>query len=180
VIDLLDRTLETLLTQQLPGVHVYFDAPGGTFGPNLPAVDLFLYDLREDRERRSGEWLTERRASGMVARVPPPVRIACSYLITAWAGEARDEHRLLGQVLAVLLRFPTLPDALLPEGLQGQEPPLPTSVLQPGQLQSMGEFWQALGGKPKAALTYTVTIGIPPAPPVEGGPAVTDVVTNRA
>jgi hypothetical protein len=27
-------------------------------------------------------------------------------------------------------------------------------------LQSLAEFWQALGGKPKAALTYTVTIGV--------------------
>jgi hypothetical protein len=27
-------------------------------------------------------------------------------------------------------------------------------------LQSVSEFWQALGGKPKAALNYTVTIGV--------------------
>jgi Pvc16 N-terminal domain len=44
--------------------------------------------------------------------------------------------------------------------LRGQEPPLPSSTLQPGRLQSVAEFWQALGGKPKAALNYTVTIGV--------------------
>jgi hypothetical protein len=37
---------------------------------------------------------------------------------------------------------------------------LPSSTLQPGRLQSVGEFWQALGGKPKAALNYTITIGV--------------------
>ena len=26
--------------------------------------------------------------------------------------------------------------------------------------QSLGEFWQALGGKPKAALNYTVTLSV--------------------
>jgi hypothetical protein len=44
--------------------------------------------------------------------------------------------------------------------LRGQEPSLPATTLQPGRLQSVAEFWQALGGKPKAALNYTVTIGI--------------------
>jgi hypothetical protein len=34
-------------------------------------------------------------------------------------------------------------------------------------LQSVSEFWQALGGKPKAALNYTVTIGIVPDRPIE-------------
>ena len=34
------------------------------------------------------------------------------------------------------------------------------TTLQPGRLQSLGEFWQALGGKPKAALNYTVTFAV--------------------
>ena len=55
----------------------------------------------------------------------------------------------------------------------GQIPPLPAVTLQPGRLQSMGEFWQALGGKPKAALNYTVTIAIPVHDSVETG-VVTD------
>jgi hypothetical protein len=29
-----------------------------------------------------------------------------------------------------------------------------------GRLQSLGEFWQAMGGKPKASLQYTVTVGL--------------------
>ena len=69
--------------------------------------------------------------------------------------------------MKVLLRHPTLPDTVLVGSLAGQEPLLPTSTLQPAKLQSLGEFWQALGGKPKAALHYTVTVSVNPFQPVE-------------
>jgi hypothetical protein len=74
----------------------------------------------------------------------------------------------------VLLRHPTLPEVLLQGSLKGQEPPLPSSTLQPGRLQSVGEFWQALGGKPKAALNYTVTIGVVPDRAIETEVPVVD------
>ena len=67
----------------------------------------------------------------------------------------------------VLLRYPTLPGEVLQGQFRNQELPLPTAVLQPGHLQSLGEFWQALGGKPKAALNYTVTIAVKPFETVE-------------
>jgi hypothetical protein len=67
---------------------------------------------------------------------------------------------LLSAVMRVLLRFPKLPRELLRGSLARQDWPLPVSTLQPGRLQSLGEFWQALGGKPKAALNYTVTLPV--------------------
>jgi hypothetical protein len=107
--------------------------------------------------------------------------VDCSYLITAWPSEAapnpaQDEHRLLGEVMIVLLRYPKLPGELLQGGLQNQELPLPTTVLQPGRLQSLGEFWQALGGKPKSALNYMVTIAVQPFEPIEVPLALENVV----
>ena len=188
MIDDLDRTLEELLKRGLPTdlvsqVAISFAAPDDQFPPSsvtLPAVDLFLYDVRENRELRSAEWRVERRGD-TATRVPPPVRVDCSYLVTAWANAssttpARDEHRLLGEVMKVLLRHEVLPAEVLQGSLRGQEPPLPASTLQPGRLQSLGELWQALGGKPKAALSYTVTIGISPIAPVEAGPRVREKV----
>ncbi len=181
MIDDLDKTLEELLRQELPQnlveqVTISFATPDDQFPPTsvtLPAVDLFLYDVRENRELRSNEWLVERNA-GMATKQRAPVRVDCSYLITAWAGDADSEHRLLGKVMRALLRHPTLPAGVLSEGLRGQEVPLPTSSLQPGRLQSMGEFWQAMEGKPRAALNYTVTIGVEPHEPVEA-----EVVTEK-
>lgn len=173
MIDDLDRTLEDLLRRELAPalaeqVGISFAAPDAEFPPpsvTLPAVDLFLYDVRENTELRSAEWTVHRDRAGTVTRQRPPVRVDCSYLITAWASDGStsrslDEHRLLSEVMRSLLRHPTLPEMLLRGALKGQEPPLPTSTLQPGRLQSVAEFWQALGGKPKAALNYTVTIGV--------------------
>ena len=62
--------------------------------------------------------------------------------------------------MKILLLHPTIPPDFLQGSLKGQEPPLPAITLQPGRLQSVGEFWQALGGQPKAAFHYTVTMGI--------------------
>ena len=174
MIDDLDRTVEELLRRELAPalleqVGISFAAPDAEFPPAsvvLPAIDLFLYDIRENLELRETGWLTERVNEVGAVRKRMAVRIDCSYLITAWSSEssstrALDEHRLLSEVIRVLVRHPSLPEVLLQGSLKGQEPPLPTSTLQPGRLQSVAEFWQALGGKPKAALNYTVTIGVP-------------------
>ena len=187
MIDDLDRTVEELLRRELsPGlveqVGISFAAPDSEFPPSsvsLPAVDLFLYDIRENLELRNTTWTIEHRDDGRAFRVRGMVRVDCSYLITAWASQgsntrALDEHRLLSEVMKVLLRHPTLPEVLLQGSLKGQEPPLPSSTLQPGRLQSVSEFWQALGGKPKAALNYTVTIGVVPSAPLEAETVVLD------
>ncbi|MGO9272716.1 MAG: DUF4255 domain-containing protein [Terriglobia bacterium] len=181
MIDDLDRTVEELLRRELAPalveqVGISFAAPDSEFPPSsvtLPAIDLFLYDIRENTELRNTQWIVERQlerlGNGAViekaTKRRPPARVDCSYLITAWSSEssttrALDEHRPLSEVMKVLLRHPVLPEVLLQGSLKGQEPPLPSSTLQPGRLQSVGEFWQALGGKPKAALNYTVTIGM--------------------
>jgi hypothetical protein len=187
MLDDLDKTLAELLKQELPSgvvsqVAISFAPPDDSFPPSsvsLPAIDLFLYDIRENRELRNREWEVERRSDGTGSRKRPPVRVDCSYLITAWSSDASstpayDEHMLLGEVLKVLLRYPAIPAATLQGSLREQEPSLPAVTIQPGQLQSMGEFWQALGGKAKAALNYTVTIAIEPFAPQETGPLVTD------
>jgi hypothetical protein len=192
VIDDLDKTLAALFKQELPSalanqLAISFLAPGSDFPPSTvtpPALDLFLYDLREERALREGDWELERDGDGApTGRRPPAARIDCSYLITAWPGAAspdpaKDEHRLLGEVMRVLVRHPVLPASVLQGELGGQQPPLPTTSLQPGRLQSIAELWQAAGGRPKAAVTCTVTIGLEPAAPQESGPPVQTPVVD--
>lgn len=175
----LDNSLKKLLEVELLGVlsdsvTVVFDTPDDQFNPpNQRTVDFFLYDIRENRDLRNNEWLLERESNGIVRRNFPLVRVDCSYMVTAWSSNAESEHSLLGEVMKVLLRHPTLPESILTGNLAGQEPLLPTTTLEPAKLQSLGEFWQALGGKPKAALHYTVTIGVNPFAPIEQ-PLVTE------
>jgi hypothetical protein len=185
MIDDLDRTLRALLERDLPAlvgqVDITFATPNDQFlqsGVKLPAVDLFLYDIRENRDLRRADPQMERR-DGVVMQTRPPVRVDCSYLVTAWASPSSanppgyDEHRLLGGVMRVLLRHPTLPEAILQGVLKSQELPLPTSTLQQGQLQNLGEYWQALGGRARATLNYTVTLAVQVAEPANLGPPVT-------
>ncbi len=169
----LDETLSQLLKRELPKglaeqVQVSFSAPDDQFPPpsvSLPAIDLFLYDIRENLDLRSNDVYVERKGDGTAIRTMAPTRIDASYLITAWPSQSvsdpsEDEHRLLGEVILALLRYRTIPEDALQGSLVSQTLPLPVTTLQPGRLQSLGEFWQALGGKPKAALNYTVTFSV--------------------
>ena len=184
----LDETIAALLRRDLPPtlaeqVQISFATPDDRFPPQsvtLPAIDLFLYDIRENLELRSNDATIDRRGDGTARRIGPPIRVDCSYLVTAWPSEsapdvAEDEHRLLGEVMRVLLRYRTIPEEVLQGELLAQTPVLPVSSLQPGRLQSLGEFWQAVGGKPKAALNYQVTLAVSVSAPQEVG-LVTDKV----
>ena len=179
----LDATLAALLEKELAikNVAISFAAPDDQFPPtsvSLPAISFFLYDVREDAGLRTNQWEDERQPSGMTTRKRQPVRVVCSYLITAWPSAsapnpAQDEHRLLGELMKVLLRHRRIPATYLRGELTQQEPPtLPTRIIADNQLHSLGEFWQALGGKPKATLHYTVTLSVDVFDPTELGPEV--------
>lgn len=182
----LDETLNALLKTGVPSalgdqVQVSFATPDDQFPPQsvmLPAIDLFLYDIRENLDLRSNEVFYERLSDGTATRTLAPIRVDFSYLITAWPSEsvpdpAEDEHYMLGEVMRVLLKHKVIPEDLLQGELIDQHPPLPVTSLQPGKLQSLGEFWQAMGGKPKAALNYQVTLSVDIAK-AEQVPLVTD------
>lgn len=172
MLDDLDKTLKVVLEAGLRDslrtpFTITFAAPDEKFPPStvsLPAINLFLYDVRENRDLRTNEMLVEHTADGRAMQLRPPVRIDCSYLITAWTSEANDaaagEHALLGNVIRVLLRAPTIPGEMLQGTLRDHPAVLPVSTLQPARLQTMAEMWQAAGGRPKAALHYTVTVPV--------------------
>jgi hypothetical protein len=191
VINDLDDTLAELLRRTLPPtlvpqVAISFAPPDGTFPPpsvTLPAIDLFLYDIRENRTLRSNERQIERDPEGTVVLRPPSLRLDCSYLVTAWPSATtinpvQDEHHLISQVMMALLRYPVLPRPLLQGALAAQPLPPPVTALQAGSLQSMGEFWQALGRKPRAALHVTATIAVEAGRAAEEGSPVLDIRTR--
>ena len=119
--------------------------------------------------------------NGRILRHKAPIRIDCSYLITAWSSATNpieDEHRLLGEVMKVLLRYRQLPDDVLQGELVGLLPPVRARVVRQGYLQSLGEFWQAMGGKPKASLHYTLTVSADVFAPEDMGPPASEKVVK--
>jgi hypothetical protein len=184
----LDSTLTELLTRELPPklveqVSISFATPDGQFPPaavKLPAINLFLYEIQENRELRGAGDLVERQVDGRVLRATAPVRIDCHYLVTAWPKSGvqqpeQDEHRLLGDVMRALLRHKELPREALRGALKDQPLPVRAFLLLSSQQQTRGDFWQALGGKPKAAFNYTVTIAFDVDAPEDIGAAATVV-----
>lgn len=176
----LDESLRRLLTRELEqhgfaGVSVAFDAPARDWAVALsgPTVNLFLYDLREAGELREAEW-REHRENGTARMARPPLRLQCSYAVTAWARAIEDEHRLLSQVLAVLFAHERLPADCLAGDLTApaaQPYPLATRI---GAAREDGkaDFWNAIGGSYKASIDYLVTLSCDAGVTVQRGPEV--------
>jgi hypothetical protein len=182
----LDRTLKTLLTSGLPQGLV--DPNNGvSFGPpdsatlTLPSINLYLFWIVENREYRLVDKMVSRSPNGRSLSSDSPVRVDCHYMVSAWAAggdeetKAATEHTLLGAALGVLVRYPEIPDEMR-QGVMARQPfTLRTVILRPDQQQSRGDFWQALGGKPKASFIYIVTAAVDFSDPVDVGGVVTAV-----
>lgn len=174
-----DELLEKLVKRDaLNGsqVELVFDAPTKDWVArrNGPAVDLYLYDIREDLQRRVPSWEDARGSDGKVnARQLPPRRFKLSYLVTAWTQRPEDEHRLLSALLSAFIRNPMIK----PDQLEGTlaEPDLPVYIdvgQPPSQDRSLADVWSALGGELKPSLDVVVTAPIMVKRDTEFGPPV--------
>lgn len=169
----LDDTIRALLQQgaelgsELALADIGFDLPDADWRGGLDAltVNCYLYDIRENRELRTNERLLQRSPDGTRAvRRQAPARIDCAYCITAWspatAESVLEEHRLLSQVLMVLLQNPTIPAGVLQGSLVDQIPPYPTVIASPDGVKNQPQFWRALDQQLKPSLNYVVTLAM--------------------
>jgi hypothetical protein len=149
------------------GVEVSFDAPSREWAGKLtgPAVNLFLYDIREARDRATSS--PESREGFLAA---PALRLALTYAVTAWTKAVEDEHRLLSQVLAILFSHARLPDDVLGERPGGVRGPVEAAVGRPRE--DKADFWNAVGGQYKASIDYVVQLAIESGTRFERGPDV--------
>jgi hypothetical protein len=181
-----DQLLEKLVKKDAlngSSVELVFEAPTKDWVARRsgPAVDLYLYDIREDLERRVPAWEDVKDAAGQKTtdRRLPPRRYRLAYLVTAWTQRPEDEHRLLSSLLSCFIR-----NAMLkPEELEGTlaEPNLPVYIdvaQPPSQDRSLADVWSALGGELKPSLDVIVTAPMsvgrsaPYGPPVLIGPTI--------
>lgn len=162
-IRVVDESLERLLRAELPLPaelgDVSFDQPTGTWSAQLSrlTVNLFLYDVaRSGQPSRSPMRRAVAGVDGAAGptgqRRPPLPMVRLGYLVSAWAGNPRDEHQLLGEVVNRLAGLPGLPDQYLPE-------PAGTSIdLSFGEDEQnrLRDLWTAVGGQLKASFTLQV------------------------
>src|SRR5438132_7414846 len=159
-----DESLRALVKRDaLNGTRadIAFDAPTKEWSSrrNTPTVDLYLYDIREDVERREVMWEDVKDDKGRVTeRRPPPRRFKLSYLVTAWTQRPEDEHRLLSAVLSCFLPLESLPGDVLRGEVADQPDPLRVTIGLPLPAdRAISDVWSALGGELKASLDLIVT-----------------------
>jgi hypothetical protein len=139
-------------------VEVRFERPAKQWIDSLlqPTINLFLYDIAENTERRDSTMQTT-RANGRATMRMPPRRFDLRYMVCGLATVAEDEHLLLWRTLATLLRYNPLPPELLAPELRTADVPLSTTVGQVENGPKTLELWGALDLPPRPALLYSVT-----------------------
>lgn len=182
-----DELLKNLLNDGAltgSGIDVTFDAPTRDWAArrNAPTINAYLYDIREDVNRRQrGHLPVLDDRDIVIKRRQPPRWFRLSYLLTAWTKQPQDEHRLLSAVLATLIPHELIPSSELPGALgsMGLSVPLAVSGLQI-ESRSLAEIWSALGGELKPSLDLVITVPFPGYPEYDAGPPVTEGVMVRA
>jgi len=89
-----------------------------------------------------------------------PVRVDMRYVITAWATEPEDEHRLLSRTLMALLRSPVLPADILPEAIREQPAPIQLVAAQADDFPNASDLWSALDNEVRPSIICVATMAL--------------------
>jgi hypothetical protein len=131
-----------------------------------PTINLYLADVREDVDRRSTGRIPVLDEEGRVTSRRLPRRwFQVTYVITAWANSAEDEHELLSSVLGTLLRYEFIP----PDLGEGRLPALYANgeivMLRPGGRvfsdRFATELWSAVGADYRPFIPLIATVPFP-------------------
>lgn len=173
----IDEALKNLLMQEIDiqgnEVDINFEQPKRDWSARLskPTINLFLFDVRENLRLRGAEqYTTIRRADGTSEVRRNLVRMDLRYLMTAWVKEAEDEHLLLSSALISMLRFPFLPQDLLPDSFKEQPAPISIEVAtfppENGPIDKFTEIWGVLDNEMRPGVQVTVTVAVDPYRPM--------------
>lgn len=192
----LDNLLRHLFLDQVDGLQneqqVRFQPPDDDWrsyvsglsvdGQPANALNVYLVDLREDRQRRINAQMRHRQ-NGKLVKQSPPAQMDCHYLISAWSPVAvtenmeptLDEHTLLYATTAALMHHaPLNPSRIYPAGSPAlasvpdpiRERDLHTQVLPGEGFPKLAEFWSGMGNgarwKPTIYLVVTLPVVLPP------------------
>jgi uncharacterized protein DUF4255 len=175
-IRVVDEGLEHLFRAELPLPEdvgdVSFDAPTSTWAAQLAriTVNLFLYDI--SRSPLPSRSLTHR----VVADGRPQFRaqqpmVRLSYLVSAWAGNARDEHQLLGDVISRCAALTELPAAHIAGELTS---PVHLTFADDERTRQR-DIWSGVGGQLKPSFTLQANLAADTFGWIDQAPAVTRV-----
>ncbi|NHB91599.1 DUF4255 domain-containing protein [Photorhabdus cinerea] len=159
-----NTALNNILSQHLNTngnkIDIRFDLPEINSIQSEPTVSVFLYDINEDLQLRSAE---PRRYNPVTSTLLPGwVNINCNYLITYWdankpsSDSSSPDSQPNNQAAKVMTR---VLNALINNRQLTGIPGAYTRIIpQQENLNSLGNFWQALGNRPRLSLMYSITV----------------------
>lgn len=126
-----------------------------------PHVYLYLHDVRENLPLRDETFHIKRQPNEMsIAKRHAPVRLDLSYILTVVADDAYAEHRVLGEILAVLIRNNVVPEKYLADSLKDEMPnALLLATAQPDHptQNDPPKLWQSIGKTIRPTLGIVAT-----------------------
>jgi hypothetical protein len=167
----LDETLRQLIKEELPiknsEIEISFEQPKreNTARWTKPTINLYLYDLRENNVLRQHQWdrLPGGNGSDHLAHLKrTPMRVDCFYMLTTWATDPGDEHRLLTRTLISLFRFPLLPEDRLIGTLRKPPFDIQARLASHDRLTNPAEVWSSLDNEIRPSVSYIVTLALDP------------------
>ncbi|SEE66002.1 DUF4255 domain-containing protein [Ruania alba] len=173
LISAVEDGIENLLRAALPldrqHGDISFEAPNSTWSTtvNRLTVNLFLYGV--SRSAQPPMVQPDRRdATGRVARRFALPMVELSFLVSAWAGSARDEHELLSDVLTRSLTYSTIPAEHLNVSLDSTV----QLAVANDEKNRPRDVWSGLGGSLKASFVLIATVAADAYPWQEAAPVV--------
>jgi hypothetical protein len=188
VISGLDLVLRRVLRAGVPGMadtRIGFQPPNDKWRQAVGLINgvwlnCYLIEIVEDRKLRSNEAAHEMNA-GIVQETPPPARLRCTYLISAWSSKPDSqalaatqlEHDALAYAARALMAASPLhpshvlsPVETLTLPLSMRDVDLPTAVAPPSSFGKHAEFWGTMGRpqawKPVVELCVTIPVAFDP------------------
>jgi hypothetical protein len=176
----LNETIKQLLVEGVPlnlsEIDVSFEKPDAEWSSSLsrPTINCYLFHVTENQELRHNTWETswpqqqagfQRGEHRVATQRRLPFRLDHFYVVTAWANEIEDEHRLLWRILAALLRYSNtnLPPEKLQGELFGQEWPIPFRVAQQeSPIKNPTDLWSSMEAPIKPSVNVVATLPLDP------------------
>ena len=146
-------------------IDVVFDLPDMDKLPSDPTLSVFLYEIHEDLQLRTGQVRGVKIANdNKTATINSSwVNVNCNYLITYWdttetVGQGSPGSSSSSQAITIMNY---VVNALI-NNRQLVTDDLPYSYVRmiapKDELNSLGNFWQSLGNKPRLSLQASVTV----------------------
>lgn len=169
MIDQIDEALRDFLVRELPvrnnEIDIAFEQPKREWSARLsrPTLNLFLRDVRENSKLRAPQPTMQRMAAGEVAQLArQSIRLDLHYMVTSWARDPLDEHRILARLLAVLFRYRAIPNDILANHVPYQESGVSLKLAQYDNQAGTDDLWSVLDNELRPAVDMVATISLNP------------------